>query len=131
MLKKVLLLLVIPAVVVVFAGDSLGVFGGKLANLFEKFPVFESKGIELYSFLFTLIGYGLTRLFQWVLKKYPTKWTTAGVSIVWKLLGKLFGKSILFYNQKTVDEVAYAKAVIEAKEHLLKHNPLFKIELPK
>lgn len=115
-----------------FANDSLGLVGGIISGSIDNVKGVDSDmAVKVYMFIATIIGFCLTRLFQWILKKFPTKWTSLGVNFAWKIATLFFGRNIIYYNQKMKDESAESTARQKTLAHLQKHHSILRVDMDK
>lgn len=125
--------------VAAFAGepapDSLGVIGTSVVDALSKIKIIGPFAQSLYFLAATALGYVLTLTIQALLKKIPTKWKWSAklqdvsVSFFWRLLARLFGKSILYYHAKAEQDFEKERTKRKLKEHLKRHDPLLSIDI--
>lgn len=117
--------------------DSLGTIGSLIIDKLSDVKIIGPFAENLYLFTAATLGYLITLAIQFALKKIPTKWKWSdklqdvGVSFIWRILAKLFGKSILYYRAKTEQDFEAQRLAVKLKDHLKKHDPLLSIDIEK
>jgi hypothetical protein len=115
--------------------DSLGAVGNIIVDKLSKIKFVGDYAGAIYVTLITGLGWLLTMLLQSVFKGMPTRWywnektQALTVSLIWKILAKIFGNSILFYNVKVETPQERELALAKTRKHFLEHDPVLSIKV--
>jgi hypothetical protein len=115
-------LIVVMAVAMLFAADSLGVFGDRIIDALEDGPLGR----------FAAVVYGFALAGVWAILGVlatlaKTPWQRAGLTLAGRIIARLFGERAVLQNAVPKDQ----ESTEEIQKRLKKKYPVLNIEVPK